>query len=110
MVVATFIKNISLKRKPLIYHCLFWVAIYLLWIAVFRGYSFSLTKTMTIEFCYLVFITADYYVINHLLLPRYLQKKKYALFIITTLLTIVFSAWCRALVAIQMNQHVFHAP
>lgn len=86
------------------------MAIYIAWVVVFRGYSLSLTKTMTVEFCYLFFITADYYAINHWLLPRLLQQKKYGLFIIASLLVIALSAWCRALVAIQMNQHLFHAP
>jgi len=99
-----------LKSKTLIYHGLFWIVLYTLWVAVFRGYSFSLSKTMTIEFCYLAFITTDYYTINHWLLPRFLQRRKYVLFITITILVIALSAWCRALIAVQMNQHLFHTP
>jgi two-component system LytT family sensor kinase len=80
-----------------------------LWVAVFRSYSVSLTKTMTIEFCYLLFITADYYSIGNFIVPRFLLKKKYILFISTIILLITLSALFRALVAVQMNLHFFHA-
>jgi len=63
---------------------------------------------MTIEFCYLIFITLDYYAISNFIIPQFLIKKKYTLFISTTILLIAFSAWLRALVAVQMNLHFFH--
>jgi len=63
---------------------------------------------MTIEFCYLIFITADYYGINNFIVPQFLHKKKYLLFVASTILIIALSAWLRALVAIQMNLHFFH--
>jgi two-component system LytT family sensor kinase len=63
---------------------------------------------MTIEFCYLIFITAGYYAISNFIIPHYLFKKKYVWFVATTLLTISLSAWLRALVALQMSKYVFH--
>lgn len=63
---------------------------------------------MTIEFCYLFFITADYYAINDLVVPQLLQRKKYAAFVVVLLLVIAVSAWLRTLVALQMNQYFFH--
>jgi LytS/YehU family sensor histidine kinase len=65
---------------------------------------------MTVEFCYLIFITADYYAINNFIVPQFLLKKKYVLFVSGTLMIIAVSAWLRALVAIQMNIHFFHNP
>ena len=100
--------NIILKSRAIIYHSIFWLAIYLFWIIVFRSYAVPVTKTMTIEFCYLIFITTDYYVISNGIIPGFLLKKKYVLFITSTLLLIVCSAWLRTLVAIQMNLHFFH--
>jgi len=97
-----------LKRRTFIYHSLFWAAIYLFWVVVFRSYSFGLTKTMTVEFCYLIFITADYYAINDLIVGRFLLKKKYVLFAGATIAVIGLSAWFRALVARQMNLRYFH--
>ena len=63
---------------------------------------------MTVEFCYLIFITADYYAVNNFIVPEFLLKKKYVLFISTTLMVIAVSAWLRALIALQMNTHFFH--
>jgi len=106
--VASTFANITLKTKTIIYHLTFWTAIYLLWIIVFRNYAVPVTKTITIEFCYLIFITADYYTISNVIVPAFLLKKKYALFIVSIILLILCSAWLRTLVAIQMNLHFFH--
>jgi len=78
-----------------------------LWVLVFRTYSVSITKTITIEFCYLIFITSDYYAISNFIVPRFLHKRKYTLFVISTVFVIAFSSWLRALVALQMNFHFF---
>jgi len=78
-------------------------------VLIFRSYSFSITKTITVEFCYLIFITADYYAITNFIVPSFLLKKKYAFFVSATITVIAVSAWLRALVAVQMNQHFFHA-
>jgi len=99
--------NEKMNYKP-IYHILFWLGIYLLWVFVFRNYSFSLTKTASIQFCYLVFITADYYATIYFIVPRYLKKKKYVYFILLTVILIAFSALLRALVAVQMNIYIFN--
>ena len=95
-------------KNKLIYHVLFWLGIYLLWVFVFRNYSFSLTKTVTVEFCYLVFITADYYVIMYFIVPRFLKKKKYVYFILLMAGLIAFSALLRAIIAREMNIYIFH--
>jgi two-component system LytT family sensor kinase len=97
-----------LKRRAFLYHSFFWTGMYLLWVVVFRRYSFSVTKTMTIEFCYLIFITVDYYAISNFIIPQFLLKRKYALFFTSALTIIVLSGWLRALVAVQMNLHFFH--
>jgi len=97
-----------MKKVTPIYHILFWLGIYLFWIAVFRSYSVSITKTMTIEFCYLIFITLDYYIIAYFIIPKFLQKRKYFYFVLTSIILIAFSALIRALVAAQMNHYFFH--
>jgi two-component system, LytTR family, sensor kinase len=98
-----------LKKRTVLYHFLFWAAIYLLWVLIFRSYSITLAKTVTVEFCYLIFITADFYAVSNFIIPRFLFKKKYVLFVSATIVTIALSAWLRSLVALQMNQHFFHA-
>jgi two-component system, LytTR family, sensor kinase len=96
-----------LKQKQLVYHILLWAGIYLLWVLIFRSYSVSLTKTMTIEFCYLLFITADYYAITNFIVPNFLFKKRYIFFIVSIVIVIALSALLRSLVALQMNVHFF---
>jgi len=98
-----------LKNRNFTYHVLFWAGIYLLWVLVFQSYSVSLTKTITIEFCYLIFITTDYYAITNFIVPQFLLKKRYVLFVSSIVIVITFSAWLRALVALQMNLHFFTA-
>ncbi|MDP9047045.1 MAG: histidine kinase [Bacteroidota bacterium] len=94
-------------KTNFIYHILFWLGVYLLWVFVFRNYSFSLTKTISVEFCYLLFITADYYAIIYFITPRFLKKKNYVYFIVCSAVLIALSALLRAIIARQMNIHVF---
>jgi two-component system LytT family sensor kinase len=96
----------QMKRKY-IYHILFWSGIYLAWVFVLRNYSFSIAKTATVQFCYLAFITADYYAAVYIIAPRFLKKKRYLLFILLTISLIAFSALLRAMVAKEMNLYVF---
>lgn len=65
---------------------------------------------MTIEFCYLIFITADYYIINYFIVPEFLFKRKILLFITGILGTVILSAWGRSVVAMNMSLHYFHIP
>ncbi|MDB5132516.1 MAG: putative signal transduction histidine kinase [Mucilaginibacter sp.] len=62
---------------------------------------------MTVEFCYLLFITVDYYTVVYLIFPHFLKQKKYIYFVLYTFLLIAFSALLRALVARQMSLHFF---
>jgi len=97
-----------LKSRTFLYHTLFWIGIYLLWVVIFRSYSVPITKTITVEFCYLIFITAAYYTVSNFIIPQFLVKKKHVLFSLTTLFTILLAGWLRTLVAIQINHRFFH--
>jgi two-component system, LytTR family, sensor kinase len=97
-------------KNKLFYHVLFWAGIYLFWIFVLRNYSFSLAKTATVQFCYLFFITADYYIIVSLIIPTLLKKKKYVYFVLAIAGLITISALLRSLVSVQMNLYVFRGP
>lgn len=105
--LITFGKRLSLLKRTFLYHFFSWVTIYVLWIVLFRSYSVALSKTMTIEFCYLIFITVDYYVISDFVIPQFLFKRKYFLFVGVTILTIAMSAFLRALLSRYMNLHFF---
>ena len=97
-----------MKKGTVPYHFLFWAGIYILWILIFRSYAITLVKTVTVEFCYLIFITVDFYTISNFIIPQLLLKKKYLLFVSATIMTVALSAWLRSLVALQMNKDIFH--
>src|SRR3954447_8871591 len=101
-------KLLPMKKASVWMHIAAWTVLYSLWVAIFQNHAFSFTRTVTVQFCYLLFITANYYFIDGFLSPRYLVRKKYGYFIALVLLSVLISAWLRALVALQMNQLFFH--
>lgn len=98
-----------MKKGSIWIHVAAWAGLYIFWLLLFQNHALTFSRTMTIEFCYLLFITADYYGIVYFIIPGYLQQKKYLSFILITTGLIALSAWIRALVAVQMNLHFFHA-
>ena len=97
-----------MKKGNIWIHVAAWAGLYIFWLLLFQNHALTFSRTMTIEFCYLLFITADYYVIVYFIIPGYLQQKKYLFFILIMAGLIALSAWLRALVAVQMNLHFFH--
>ena len=85
-----------------------WAGLYVFWLVLFQNHAITFSRTVTIEFCYLLFITLDYYAIVYIIIPGYLHQKKYGSFILVTAALIALSAWLRSLVAVQMNIHFFH--
>jgi two-component system LytT family sensor kinase len=106
--VSCFENKPVMKKGNIWIHVAAWTGLYIFWLLLFQNHAFTLSRTMTIEFCYLLFITTDYYVIVYFIIPGYLQQKKYLSFILITAGLIALSAWLRALVAVQMNLHFFH--
>lgn len=96
-----------MKINKINYHILIGVGVYLLWFFIFGDYSFSLSKTVSVQFCYLLFITADYYFTIYYIVPRFLKKRKYVFFILLSAGIIAFSALLRALVSMELNTHIF---
>ena len=102
-----------MRVKLILYHVLAWAGIYLLWLMIFHSYSVQLTRTITIQFCYLIFIVADYYAISGYIIPKFLSRGKYAQFIIGIVTVVVVSAAFRTAVALYMSRNYFndiHAP
>jgi len=58
----------------------------------------------------LIFITSDYYLIRYFIIPRFLQQKKYLVFILSCVSLTAFSAWVRALLAWYINLNYFKTP
>jgi two-component system LytT family sensor kinase len=95
------------RSRKILYHILFWAGVYLLWVLLFRRYSVAITRTMTVEFCYLFFITADYYAINSFAIPRLLGRRKYYSFVAAVVVVIGVSAALRAWLAFYINVYYF---
>jgi len=96
-----------MPKRIILYHIFFWTALYSFWIFLFQNRSFTISKTLTVEFCYLIFIALDFYLIMYVFVPRFFYNKQYVLLVGLILLTIGVSACMRAGVSKFMNLHFF---
>jgi two-component system, LytTR family, sensor kinase len=96
-----------LKINKAIYHLGFWSLAYFFWIYIFRNNALVITHTITIQFCYLVFIAANYYFNSLYAIPKLLNRKKYAQFAGAFLAMIVFTAWLRVPVSYFVRNYLF---
>jgi len=96
-----------MTRKGTLYHILFWIGLYLFWIIVFQNRAFAFSKTMTVGFCYLLFISANYYFNIYYAVPRFLYRRKYALFALQSVAGIVLASLLRVPVATYLGEHYF---
>src|SRR3982750_2889891 len=88
-------------------HILWWVGLYLFWILVFQKRSFAFSQTATIEFCYLLFIGANFYFNVYFAIPRFLYKQRYAEYALLFIAGVLLTAVLRVPLAMYMNKHVF---
>jgi hypothetical protein len=84
-----------------------WSGVYLLWILLFHDHVFTVTRTLTVQFCYLLFVVANYYIQVYYCIPRLLHRKRYLLFAMVLPLSIAVSALVRTPLAIWLQVHVF---
>jgi two-component system, LytTR family, sensor kinase len=97
----------NIKKAGL--HLLFWSCLYLFWVLVFQRHSFTVSRTLTVEFCYLIFIGSNYYFNVGYNIPRFLYQKKYLPFGLLFLGGICLGALLRVPLATYLNQHYFMA-
>lgn len=74
---------------------------------VFRNNALVLTHTITIQFCYLIFIAANYYFNTLYNIPSFLDKKKYLKFGVLFLLGISITAILRVPVSFLVTKYLF---
>lgn len=94
-------------NKQVAGNLLLWGILYLFWVLVFQHRSLAFSKTLTVEFCYLVFIAANYYLAIFFTVPTFLYRKKYLHFAVALLAGIVTAALLRAPLAQYMNRNYF---
>ena len=97
-----------MKKSNIILHLVFWSLAYLFWIFIFRNNTLVLTHAITIQFCYLVFIAANYYFNTGYAIPRLLNNKEYVAFALCLLAGITFTAALRVPVSILVNIYIFN--
>ena len=99
----------QLVKKDIRVEIGFWLGLYIFWILIFQNRTFTISRTMTVEFCYLIFIAAIYYTSIQYLIPKFLYKKYYVSFFLILLLAISAGALLRVPLVYFMNEYVFHA-
>jgi hypothetical protein len=96
-----------MTQKKIGYNILLWLGLYFLWILVFQKRAFAFSKTMTVEFCYLLFVAANYYLNIYFIIPRFLYRKKYVWFASLFIAGIVTAALLRVPLATWLSEHYF---
>src|ERR1700740_3803503 len=86
------IATAQLKLNKTIYHLGFWFLAYFFWIYIFRNNTLVISRTITIQFCYLVFIAANYYFNSLYAIPQLLNRKKYIAFGLSFIAAIAVTA------------------
>lgn len=84
-----------------------WVGLYLCWITLFRDRVFTVTRTLTVQFCYLLFVAANYYSQLYYAIPRLLNRKRYLAFALFLPASIAVTALLRTPLAIWLQVHFF---
>ncbi len=97
----------QMKQPKTWLHILFWIVLYLAWVLVFQKRSFAFSRTATIEFCYLFFIAANYYYNTLFVIPSFLYKRRYIIFILLFAAGIIVTAAARVPLAAFLNAHAF---
>jgi len=84
-----------------------WCMLYIFWVMVFQKRELAFSRTVTIEFCYLIFIAANFYFTIYYSVPRFLYQKKYNSFVLLFFTGILITALLRVPLASYLNQHYF---
>ena len=96
-----------MAQKRTLYNIIFWVGLYFFWILVFQKRAFAFSRTITVEFCYLLFIAANYYFNLYYIVPRFLYKKRYGAFASLFLGGVIAAALLRVPLATYLSSHFF---
>jgi hypothetical protein len=96
-----------MKRNNILLNIALWAGLYILWVAIFQNHSLTISRTITVEFCYLLFIAANYYIHIYYSIPVFLYAKKYFFFTLILLGCITAAALLRVPLAMYLNRHFF---
>jgi two-component system LytT family sensor kinase len=88
-------------------HILWWTGLYLAWLLVFQNHAFTFSRTLTVQFCYLVFIVANFYWNLYYIIPVFLYHRRYFSFAAGVLTGVTIAALLRVVLASYLNAHFF---
>jgi two-component system LytT family sensor kinase len=88
----------------------FWVTLYVIWVLVFQNRTITITRTLGVEFCYLVFIALNYYATINYIIPKFLNKKMYGSFLLIFIVFTAIAAFLRAVVSYYISTYLYHFP
>jgi len=88
-------------------HATTWAIIYFLWVTIFQRRSFTLSHTATIQFCYLIFIAANFYFNIYFAIPEFLYRRRYLQYALLFIWGIGMAALIRVPLATFLNAHYF---
>jgi len=97
----------KLFRERVLVHVLSWAALYFFWIMIFQKRSFAVSHTATVEFCYLLFIAANFYFNVLFAIPRFLYKQYYVGYALLFVSGVFVTAVLRVPLALFMNSNIF---
>ena len=97
----------KLFRQKYFVHILWWIGLYFFWVMVFRKRAFAFSQTATIEFCYLLFISANFYFNIFFAIPRFFYKQRYLGYLLLFLSAVFVTAVMRVPLALFMNANIF---
>ncbi|MFL5742550.1 MAG: sensor histidine kinase [Flavisolibacter sp.] len=97
----------KLFRHQYFMHILWWTGLYFFWVMVFQKRSFAFSQTATIEFCYLLFISANFYFNIFFAIPRFLYTRRYLGYAFLFLSGVFVTGVLRVPLALFMNGNIF---
>jgi two-component system, LytTR family, sensor kinase len=88
----------------------FWIGLYIIWVFIFQNRTIIITRTLGIQFCYLVFIALNYYLTINYFIPQILNKNNYVSFLVLFILSTALAALMRAIVSYFITIYLYHLP
>lgn len=88
-------------------HILLWAALYIVWVLVFQKEVFVFTRTITVQFCYIAFVAANFYFNVYFIIPKFLYREKIVSYTIFFVAGIGATALIRVPLATYLNEHFF---
>ncbi|HEX4851506.1 MAG TPA: histidine kinase, partial [Puia sp.] len=84
-----------------------WVILFFALFLLFPNKSLAIRQSATVSFCYLIFIFSIYFLHISYTIPKFLNQKRYGLFVLAVLSSVLISALLRIPLVKFMSIHVF---